>query len=53
MMRPAISAYNIPDYDMGALAMRMLTKMLMNNDEKGVEKVIEIQAAPIVRDSTN
>lgn len=52
MMRPTISAFNIPDYDMGALAMRMLTKMLMNNDEKGVQKEIEIQAAPIVREST-
>lgn len=52
MMRPAISAYNIPDYDMGALAMRMLTKMLQAADDKNVERVIEIQASPIERDST-
>lgn len=52
MMRPTISAYNIPDYDMGAIAMRMLTKMLVSQDEQNVEKDIEIQASPIVRGST-
>ncbi|MEY8310128.1 LacI family DNA-binding transcriptional regulator [Erysipelotrichaceae bacterium 51-3] len=52
MMRPTITAYNIPDYDMGALAMRMLTKMLVSNDDKGVEKSIEIQASPLIRETT-
>lgn len=52
MVRPRISAYNIPDYDMGALAMRMLTKMLNSNDDKDVDKIIEIQASPIEREST-
>ncbi len=50
MMRPSLSAYNIPEYDMGALAMRMLTKMLVNNEE--VERNITLQFSKIDRDST-
>lgn len=53
MMRPAITAFNIPDYDMGAIAMRILTKMLVDNDQdQEVEKSIEIQATPVEREST-
>lgn len=52
MMRPTLSAYNIPEYDMGAIAMRVLTKMLVNADGDKLEKNIEIQASPIERDST-
>ena len=50
MMRPSLSAYNIPEYDMGAIAMRMLTKMLVNNEE--VERNITLQTSKIERDST-
>ena len=52
MMRPTISAYNIPEYDMGAIAMRVLTKMLVAQDGDKLEKNIEIQAEPIERRST-
>ena len=31
MVRPHISSYNLPEYDMGAVAMRLLTKMLVDD----------------------
>lgn len=38
MMRPQLSSFFIPSYDLGAVAMRMITKMLSNdNDVKPVE----------------
>lgn len=52
MMRPSISAYNSPDYDMGAIAMRVLTKMLMDDNEPKDEQDIEISYTPIGREST-
>ncbi len=36
MVRPNISTYNLPEYDMGAVSMRLLTKML--NDDESVQK---------------
>lgn len=51
MMRPDISAYNIPEYDLGAIAMRMLTKMLEEDQE--VVRDITLQAIEIERNSTN
>ena len=32
MTRPNVSTYNVPEYDMGAVAMRLLTKMLVNDE---------------------
>lgn len=52
MVRPAISAYNIPDYDMGALAMRLLTKMLVSDASVKNNREIEIRYTPIPREST-
>ncbi len=31
MVRPHVSSYNLPEYDMGAVAMRLLTKMLVED----------------------
>ena len=33
MMRPAISSFSIPSYDLGAVSMRVMTKMLQSGDE--------------------
>lgn len=52
MMRPTLSAYNVPEYDMGAIAMRVLTKMLVGQDGQNLEKIIEIKASPLAREST-
>ena len=41
MARPQISGFKIPDYDLGALAMRLLQKML-NDDMEIDEKEIEL-----------
>lgn len=51
MVRPSISAYNIPEYDLGAIAMRMLTKMLVEDEE--VARNITLSASEIERSSTN
>ncbi len=47
MVRPPISGYKIPQYDLGAVAMRVLTKMLAlngaeNEEEVDFEKDIEL-----------
>jgi LacI family transcriptional regulator len=53
MVRPQISAYNIPEYDMGAIAMRLLTKMLVNDESNMPEnKNIEISASMVKRKTT-
>ena len=41
MTRPQISAYKIPDYDLGAVAMRVMTKMLHEENEI-IDKEIEL-----------
>lgn len=33
MMRPQISSFSIPSYDLGAVSMRVMTKMLQNEEE--------------------
>ena len=33
MMRPQISSFSIPSYDLGAVSMRVMTKMLQNTEE--------------------
>jgi LacI family transcriptional regulator len=40
MMRPQISSFSIPSYDLGAVSMRVMTKMLQ--DQKDFEKEIEL-----------
>ncbi len=40
MMRPQISSFSIPSYDLGAVSMRVMTKML--NDDEGVDDMIEL-----------
>lgn len=52
MVRPKVSAYNIPDYDMGAIAMRVLTKMLVSDEKNRPEQDIEIDYAHTGRDTT-
>ena len=39
--RAAISGFKIPDYDLGAVAMRVMTKMLHDEDEV-IDKEIEL-----------
>ncbi len=52
MVRPTISSFNFPDYDMGAIAMRLLTKMLVNDEEVKGNKDIEIGYTFIQRQTT-
>jgi LacI family transcriptional regulator len=33
MMRPQISSFSIPSYDLGAVSMRIMTKMLNNQND--------------------
>ena len=51
MARPEISGFKIPDYDLGAVAMRLLTKML-NNDNDLTDKEIELSYIYTPRKST-
>ncbi len=51
MCKPTLSSMNVPVYDMGALAVRLLTKFL--HDEKIDSKEIAVQYMFIKRDSTN
>lgn len=50
MFRPRISSFSIPSYDLGAVAMRVITKMLKNDD--GYEKEIELNYLYTEREST-
>lgn len=50
MCRPTLSSLNFPIYDMGALAVRLLTKFL--RDEKIESKEIAVKHMHIKRDST-
>ena len=51
MQRPQISAFKIPDYDMGAMSMRLLTKMLHDEDEI-LNKELELSYVYIPRQTT-
>ncbi len=51
MQRPQISAFKIPDYDMGAMSMRLLTKMLHEEDEL-LSKEMELSYVFIPRQTT-
>lgn len=53
MARPQISGFKIPDYDLGAVAMRLLTKMLKDEEEEVVvDKEIELSYIYTPRKST-
>lgn len=51
MARPQISGFKIPDYDLGAVAMRVLTKMLHEEDDV-IDKEIELSYIYTPRKST-
>ena len=51
MCKPTLSSMNVPVYDMGALAVRLLTKFL--HDEKIESKEIAVRHMFIKRNSTN
>ena len=51
MLRPRVSAYNIPEYDLGAVAMRVLTKMLVDDDSLKA-KDIEMGYSFLPRETT-
>ena len=40
MVRPEISAYEVPTYDLGAVAMRLMTKMLKNEEVDDKQKIL-------------
>lgn len=50
MCRPALSSIHVPVYDMGALAIRLLTKIL--NDEEIDSKEVELSHLFMKRDTT-
>lgn len=49
-IRPEISAFVIPNYDIGAVSMRLMTKMLKEEEVEEKEKCLEILYSP--RDTT-
>lgn len=42
IMRPQISSFSIPSYDLGAVSMRMMTKMLQKEENEDKEDSIEL-----------
>ena len=53
MIRPQISSFSIPSYDLGAVSMRVMTKMLQNtDDDESVEDSIELSYLFTPRQST-
>ncbi len=52
MVRPNISAYTIPEYDMGAVSMRLLTKMLMDDQSVEYNRNIEMAYSKMPRNTT-
>ncbi len=51
MVRPEISSFSIPSYDLGSVSMRVMTKML-NNESNEVGREIELSYLYTPRDST-
>ena len=41
-VRPEISSFNVPNYDLGAVSMRLMTKMLKEEEVEEKEKCLEI-----------
>lgn len=52
MMRPTISTYNLPEYDLGAVAMRLLTKMLVDDETVNKNKIINMAYSYMPRETT-
>lgn len=52
MTRPNISTFNIPEYDMGAVSMRLLTKMLVDDESVRENKSIELGYSFIPKGTT-
>lgn len=53
MLRPQLSSFAMPSYDLGAVAMRMMTKQLANDsDPEKVERNIELSYLYTPRSST-
>lgn len=50
MVRPRISSYSVPSYDLGAVAMRLLTKLLKQDDME--PQSIELSYVYTPREST-
>ncbi len=50
MVRPQVTSFNIPSYDLGAVAMRVMTKLL--NEDEVSEKEIELNYVYNPRQST-
>lgn len=51
MVRPNITTYNLPEYDMGAVSMRLLTKMLEEKDSLS-NQTIEMSYSFVPRNTT-
>lgn len=45
-IRPVISAFNVPTYDLGAISMRLMTKMLKHEEVIEKQKCLEIIYSP-------
>ncbi len=52
MARPQISGFKIPDYDLGAVSMRVMTKMLHEENEDGYNRETELSYIYTPRKST-
>ena len=42
IVRPQLSSITQPLYDIGAVSMRLLTKMMNNEEEEGAQKTVEL-----------
>ncbi len=51
MLRPEVSSFSIPSYDLGSVSMRVMTKML-NNEDEDQGKEIELSYLYMPRNST-
>ena len=52
IMRPQVSSFSIPSYDLGAVSMRMMTKMLQKDENEDREDSIELSYLFTSRQST-
>lgn len=52
MARPQISGFKIPDYDLGAVSMRIMTKMLQEGEKDGYNRETELSYVYTARETT-
>ena len=45
-VRPEISSFVVPSYDLGAISMRLMTKMLKEENVEEKEKCLDVLYAP-------